>query len=192
MQSQPEEKVAKLEQGKKAPAGVEIPTERIRLEAPLHQVDWPRRAEVVPAFAERVAQVRASGEWPGEPIRVRKAEGGYILVSGFSRLAVAVEAGLPRVRATIEPRAERIPLDQIHLRPWQQNAHLNPKKLAQRRQQAEASGDLPAAIVVRPAQRGEPEGYVLLDGLYWYHVAREMGLESAPAIVQKARRRGPQ
>ncbi len=172
----------------KAGGGIELPLELIRLEAPLHRADWPRRAEVVPAYAERVAQARASGEWPGEPIRVRRAADGYVLIAGFSRLAVASGAGLAKARAIIEPPAESIPLSEIHLRPWQQNARLNPAKLAQRRQQAAASGTLPAALQVRRARRGEPAGFILLDGLYWYRVAQEMGLERVPAVLRKDHR----
>lgn len=167
---------------------IEIPTERVQLVAPLHRADWPRRAEVVPNLMQRAAHVRASRRWPGEPIRVRAQGDHYVLVSGFSRLAVAVEAGLPTVRAIIEPEADTLPLAEIHLRPWQEKARLNPQKLARRREQAGRSGTLPVPLVVRPAERNEAPGYILLDGLYWYHVAREMGLREVPAIVQKGRK----
>jgi len=165
----------------------EIPTDRVLLEAPLHRADWPRRAEVVPDLVRRAAQARASGRWVGQPIRVRAQGERYVLVSGFSRLAVAVEAGLPTVRAIVEPPASTLPLAEIHLRPWQEKARLNPAKLAQRREQAGRSGTLPVPLVVRPAQPEEPAGYILLDGLYWYHIACEMGLAQVPAVVQKKR-----
>ncbi len=164
---------------------IEIPTEQVQVEAPLHREDWPRRAEVVPEFARRVAQARASGEWQGDPICVRRRGEGYLLVSGFSRLAIAVEAGLSTVRAYIEPAATEIPLASIHLRPWQRKARLNPEKLARRRAQALQSGALPVPVQVRPARKNEPAGYVLLDGLYWFHVAREMALERVPAIIRQ-------
>jgi len=164
---------------------VEVPIEKVQIEAPLHRADWPRRAEVVPGFAERVAKARASGKWPGEPIRVRREGDGYILVSGFSRLAVATEAGLPTARVLVEPAAAEMALSEIHLRPWQQKARLSPQKLAQRLEQARRSGTLPVPLQVRPAQGNEPAGYTLLDGLYWYQVARELALERVPAIVRQ-------
>ena len=170
---------------KSGPRWVKIPTERVHIEAPLHRADWPRRADVVPAFAERVEKARATGRWPGKPIRVRRQEDHYVLVSGFSRLAIAVEAGLPTVRAAVEPMTEEIPLAEVHLRRWQQKARLNPGKLAQRREQARRSGSLPVPLEVRPAWPEEPPGYTLLDGLYWYHVAHELGLERVPAIVRQ-------
>lgn len=170
---------------------IEIPIGEVHLEAPLHRADWPRRAEVVPDFARRVAAARASGKWPGEPIRVRAQGQGYVLVSGFSRLAVASEAGLASVRAYVEPAAQRLPLAQIHLRPWQEQARLNPAKLAQRREQATRSGALPVPLVVRPARGDEPAAYTLLDGLYWYRVASEMAMAEVPAVVLRAGRRQP-
>lgn len=160
-----------------------LPTARVRLEAPGHLADWPRRAEVVPDFAGRVARARATGQWLGEPIRVRRQGRGYILLSGFSRLAVAVEAGLPTVRAIVELPTRALPLAAIHLRPWQERACLNPQKLAARQEQTRRSGSLPQALTVRPAQMGEPEGYTLLDGLYWYRVAEALGMEVVRAIV---------
>lgn len=174
---------------KRRPLWTEIPIGEIRLVSPLHLADWPRRAEVVPGFAERVARVRATGRWPGAPLRVRRQGEGYVLVSGFSRLAVALEAGLPVARAEVLPDAQEVPLSEIRLRPWQEQARLNARKLARRLEMARAvaggpSGllNLPVPLVVRPARAGEPAGYILLDGLYWYHVAlalaRERGLEN--------------
>ncbi len=168
---------------------IEIPIGEIRLVSPLHLADWPRRAEVVPGFAERVARVRATGRWPGAPLRVRRQGEGYVLVSGFSRLAVALEAGLPVAHAEVLPAAQEVPLSEIRLRPWQERARLNAQKLARRLEMARAVAggspgllNLPVPLVVRPARAGEPAGYILLDGLYWYHVAlalaRERGLEN--------------
>lgn len=176
---------------------IEIPAGEIRLVSPSHLADWPKRAEVVPGFAERVARVRASGRWPGAPLRVRRQGEGYVLVSGFSRLAVALEAGLPVVHAVVESAVRQVPLSEIRLRPWQEKARLNAQKLARRLEMARAIAgghpghlNLPVPLVVRPARSGEPAGYVLLDGLYWYHVAlalaREENLENpfVPAIVR--------
>lgn len=176
---------------------IEIPIGEIRLLSPLHLADWPRRAEVVPGFAERVARVRATGRWPGAPLRVRRQGEGYVLVSGFSRLAVAFEAGLPMVRAEVVSATREVPLFEIRLRPWQALARLNAQKLARRLEMARsiAGGppghlNLPVPLVVRPARAGEPAGYILLDGLYWYHVAlalaREGNLDnpSVPVIVR--------
>ncbi len=168
---------------------IEIPIGEIRLVSPLHLADWPRRAEVVPGFAERVARVRATGRWPGAPLRVRRQGEGYVLVSGFSRLAVALEAGLPVAHARVLPATQEVPLSEIRLRPWQERARLNAQKLARRLEMARAVAggspgllNLPVPLVVRPARAGEPAGYILLDGLYWYHVAlalaRERGLEN--------------
>jgi len=171
--------------GQRRNRGAEIPIEQVRVEAPHHQADWPRRAELVPGFSDRVAKARATGKWPGEPIRVRCAGDGYVLVSGFSRLAVAVEAGLTLAWALIEPASTELSLAEIHLRPWQIKARLSPQKLAQRLEQARRSGALPLPLQVRPAQGDEPAGYILLDGLYWYHVALELGLERVPAIVRR-------
>ncbi|MGB9723721.1 MAG: hypothetical protein ACPL7G_07475 [Chloroflexia bacterium] len=178
-------------------AWIEIPLGEVRLVAPVHLADWPRRAEVVPGFAERVARARSTGRWPGAPLRVRRQGEGYVLVSGFSRLAVAFEAGLPVVRAVVEPAARAIPLAAIRLRPWQERARLNAEKLDRRLKMARATAggmpghlSLPVPLVVRPARTGEPAGYILLDGLYWYHVAlalaRERRLDnpSVPAIVR--------
>jgi ParB-like chromosome segregation protein Spo0J len=177
-----EDAMARPRQGGKRPRVVAIPTAGVRLEAPGHLADWPRRAEVVPGFAGRVAHVRATGVWPGEPLHVRQQGDTYILLTGFARLAVAVEAGLPTVQAVVEPPAQALPLAAIHLRPWQENAHLNPQKLARRREQACKSGTLPA-LTVRPARMEEPEGYTLVDGLYWYRVAEELGMAEVPAVV---------
>lgn len=176
---------------------IEIPIGEIRLVSPSHLADWPRRAEVVPGFAERVARARASGRWPGVPLRVRRQDEGYVLVSGFSRLAVALEAGLPTVHAVVESATWQVPLSEIRLRPWQEKARLNAQKLARRLEMARAvvGGppghlNLPVPLVVRPARTGEAAGYILLDGLYWYHVAlalaQEKGLKnpSVPAIVR--------
>ncbi len=175
--------MARPRRGAEPPRVVEIPTARVRLEAPGHLADWPRRAEVVPDFAGRVARARAGGKWPGEPICVRQQGRGYILLSGFSRLAVAVEAGLPKVRAIVEPPARALPRSTIHLRPWQERARLNPRKLAARQERARKSGALPQALIVRPARLEEPAGYTLLDGLYWYRVAEALGMEAVPVIV---------
>lgn len=168
----------------------EIPTSRVHLVAPGHVADWPRRAEVVPELASRAAQVRATGQWPGEPIRVRRQGRHLVLVSGFSRLAVAVEAGLPTVQALVEPAVTIVPLAKIHLRPWQEKARLNPQKLARRREQARKSAMLPAALTVRPARGEEPAGYTLLDGLYWYRVAEGLGMVGVPVIVQQVKGAG--
>lgn len=170
--------------GGKATGAIEIPIERIVLESPLHRADWPRRAEVVPNFAERVARVRETGRWPGQPLRVRAQGERFVLVSGFSRLAVATDAGLRTVLARVEPETTELPLSEIHLRPWQEKARLNPKKLAERSEQARRAGTLPVPLVVRPAQGEEPAGYTLLDGLYWYRIGCAMGLERVPAIVR--------
>ncbi|MGC8874992.1 MAG: hypothetical protein ACP5SI_11185, partial [Chloroflexia bacterium] len=105
---------------------IEIPIERVLLEAPLHRADWPRRAEVVPNHAERVARARATGCWPGQPIRVRPKGENFVLVAGFSRLAIAVDAGLRTALARIEPETTELPLREIRLRPWQEKALLNP------------------------------------------------------------------
>jgi ParB-like chromosome segregation protein Spo0J len=168
---------------------VEIPTEQVQIDAQVHGADWPRRAELVPSFAERVAQVRELNHWKGDPLRVRQDGEGYVLVTGFSRLAIAVEAGLPTVRAVVEPVTTELELARVQLRPWQEKARLNPEKLAQRREQARQRGSLPVPLQVRPAQDGEPDGYVLLDGLYWYQVAREMGLDVVRAEVRRPKRR---
>ncbi len=165
------------------PRAIEIPIERVLLEAPLHRSDWPRRAEVVPNFAQRVARVRGTGRWPGQPIRVRPKGTHFVLVAGFSRLAIAAEAGLRTVLAWIEPEATVLPLREIHLRPWQEKARLNPRKLAERTEQARRAGTLPVPLVVRPAWSSEPAGYTLLDGLYWYHIAHALGLEHVPVIL---------
>lgn len=176
-------------QGKSSPRWVEIPTEQVQIDARVHGADWPRRAELVPSFAERAAQVRELGRWRGDPLRVRQEGEGYVLVTGFSRLAIAVEAGLPTVRVVVEPVTTELELAQVYLRPWQEKARLNPEKLAQRREQARQRGSLPVPLQVRPAQDGEPEGYVLLDGLYWYHVAQDLGLEVVRAEVRRPKRR---
>jgi len=183
--------------GRRKAAWVEIPIGEVRLVSPMHLADWPRRAEVVPGFAERVARVRSTGRWPGRPLRVRRQGEGYVLVSGFSRLAVALEAGLEAVRAVVEAAVQEVPLSAIRLRPWQERARLNPQKLARRLEQARANVGgapgclaLPVPLVVRPARAGEPAGYTLLDGLYWYHVAlalaREGNLDNpfVPVIVR--------
>ncbi len=183
--------MAGLRQEQKPPRVVEIPTGRVRLRAPGHVADWPRRTEVVPDLAGRAAHVRTTGKWPGEPLRLRRQGDGYVLLSGFARLAVAVEAGLLTVQAVVEPRGRMLPRATIHLRPWQEKAALNPVKLARRRRQAQQSGMLPAALVVRPAQPGEPAGYTLLDGLYWYRVAEELGLVQVPVVVRKGRKSEP-
>jgi ParB-like chromosome segregation protein Spo0J len=169
---------------RKRSSWVEIPIEQVRIEEPLHQADWPRRAEVVPAFENRVAITRERGSWPGDPIRVQQQGDHYTLVAGFSRLAVALEAGLDTARVIIEPQAQQVVLAEIHLRPWQEKARLNAKKLAERREQARRIGSLPVPLQVRPARKQEPAGFILLDGLYWYHIAREMVLETVPAIVR--------
>ena len=179
--------MARPRQGQTPPRAVAIPTSRVRLEAPGHLADWPRRAEVVPDFAGRVNQARATGTWPGEPIHVRQQDEGYVLIAGFSRLAVAVEAGLATVQAIVEPPARALALALIHLRPWQEQSRLNPEKLARRREQARKSGTLPEALAVRPARMKEPAGYTLLDGLYWYRVAQELGMVEVPVVVQKSR-----
>lgn len=170
--------------GTKQRRWVELSTEQVLLETPLHLLDWPRRAELVPGYAERVAKVQQSGRWAGQPIRVRPQGTHYVLISGFSRLAVAVDAGLEKVRAVVEPVVRDIPLAEIHLRTWQQKAQLNPDKLAQRQEQARRNGGLPVPLRVRPAWPGEPDGYTLLDGLYWYHIAQALDLEQVPAFVQ--------
>lgn len=163
---------------------VEIPIEQVRIEAPLHQADWPNRAKVVPAFEERVAVVRDRGRWPGKPIRVQRRGDHFVLLAGFSRLAVALEAGLSIARVVIEPQAQEVLLSEIHLRPWQEKARLNARKLSERLEQARRIGSLPVPLQVRPARPNEPAGYILLDGLYWYHIAQEMALEKVPAIVR--------
>ncbi len=176
---------------------IEIPIGEIHLVSPLHLADWPRRAEVVPGFAERVARVRTTGRWPGVPLRVRRQGEGYVLVSGFSRLAVAFEAGLPAVRAVVELSTREVPLSEVRLRPWQERACLNARKLERRLEMARAIAggppdhlSLPVPLVVRPARPEEPAGYILLDGLYWYHVAlalaRERNLDNpfVPVIVR--------
>lgn len=175
--------------GERPPRVVEIPTGQVRLEASGHLADWPRRAEVVPDLAGRAAHARAAGQWPGEPIRVRRQGRGYVLLAGFSRLAVAVEAGLATVRAIVEPPARMLPLAAIHLRPWQEQARLNPQKLARRREQVLKSGILPQALVVRPARMEEPEGYTLVDGLYWYRVAEGLGMVEVPVVVLEEERK---
>ncbi len=188
---------------------IEIPIGEIRLTSPLHLADWPRRAEVVPGFAERVARTRATGRWPGLPIRVRRQGEGYVLVSGFSRLAVAFEAGLPAARAVVESVVQEVPLSEIRLRPWQERARLNARKLDRRLEMARVTAgagtdtsryappghlNLPVPPVVRPARPGEPAGYILLDGLYWYHVAlalaREWNLVN-PLVPVRIVRRAP-
>jgi len=166
------------------PPIVEIPTGAVRLEAPGHLADWPRRAEAVPNLAGRAAHARATGAWVGEPLRLRQQGPGYVLVAGFARLAVAVEAGLATVRAVVEPPVRYLPRAVIHLRPWQERARLSPRKLARRREQVQKSGILPA-LVVRPARLEEPEGYTLLDGLYWYRIAQELALAEVPVVVQE-------
>ncbi len=170
----------------RATGAIEIPIEQIVLESPLHRADWPRRTEIVPNFAERVARVRETGRWPGQPLRVRAKGDQFVLVSGFSRLAIATDAGLRTVLAVVEPETTELPLSEIHLRPWQEKARLNPKKLAERSEQARRAGTLPVPLVVRPAQGEEPAGYTLLDGLYWYRIACAMRLEHVPAIVRAA------
>ena len=80
--------------GRRKATWVEIPIGEVRLVSPIHLADWPRRAEVVPGFAKRVARARSTGRWPGQPLRVRRQGEGYALVSGFSRLAVALELSL--------------------------------------------------------------------------------------------------
>ena len=176
--------------GARSPRVAEIPTEQVRLEAPGHLGDWSRRAEVVPDFAVRVAHVRATGKWPGRPLRVRRQREGYELLAGFSRLAVAVEAGLATVQAIVEPPAQKLPLTAIYLRPWQEKARLNADKLAGRLEQARQRGALPVALTVRPARMEEPEGYTLLDGLYWYRIAQKLGLEEVDVVmlVEKERK----
>jgi ParB-like chromosome segregation protein Spo0J len=170
-------------QGAQVPRVVEIPTGQVRLEAPGHLADWPRRAEVVPDFVVRVAHVRATRRWPGRPLRLRRQGEDYVLLAGFSRLAVAVEAGLATVQAIVEPLAQTLPLDAIHLRPWQEKARLNPQKLAGRLEQARQRGALPVVLAVRPARMEEPAGYTLVDGLYWYRVAEELGMAQVPVVV---------
>ncbi len=168
----------------------EIPTEQIDLQDPTHLADWPRRAEVIPRFAERVEKARQMGRWPGRPIRLRREQERYLLVSGFARLAIAVEAGLETVRAVVEPAAQTVLLAEVYLRRWQENARLNPQKLAQRLEQARRRGTLPVPLRVRPAwpeeiaRAGRPVSYTLLDGLYWYRAAQHLGLTQVPAIVQ--------
>jgi ParB-like chromosome segregation protein Spo0J len=171
--------------GERLPQAVEIPAGQVRLEAPGHLADWPCRAEVVPDFAGRVAEARATGKWPGKPLRVRQQNEGYVLLAGFSRLAIAVEAGLATVQAIVEPPAQALPLKAIHLRPWQEKALLNASKLARRLEQARQSGTLPQALVVRPARMEEPPGFTLADGLYWYRVAEALRMDVVPVIVHK-------
>jgi ParB-like chromosome segregation protein Spo0J len=139
----------------------------------------------VPDFSGRVAHARAAGKWPGEPLHVRQQGDEYVLLAGFSRLAVAVEAGLVIVQAVVEPPAQTLPLAVIHLRPWQEQARLNPQKLARRREQARKSGILPEALAVRPARLEELSGYTLVDGLYWFRVAQELGMAEVPVIVHQ-------
>ncbi len=163
----------------------EIPIERVKVALPVHQAGWPRRAELVSPFEKWVAGVRASGEWPGMPIRVRQEGDDYILVTGFSRLAVAVEAGLPTVRAVVEPPPEEVPLAQIRLSPRYQAVRKRKRKLLQRLEVLQKTGSLHAPLQVRPARQGEPAGYILLDGLYWYYAAQEFGLEKVPVVVHR-------
>ncbi|MGC8875433.1 MAG: hypothetical protein ACP5SI_13425, partial [Chloroflexia bacterium] len=63
-------------------------------------------------------------------------------------------------------------------------ALLNPRKLGERTEQVRRAGTLPVPLVVRPAQGGEPAGYTLLDGLYWYRIACALGLERVPVILR--------
>lgn len=82
---------------------------------------------------------------------------------------------------------QTLPLKAIHLRPWQEKACLNPHKLAARLEQARQRGALPVALAVRPARMEEPEGYTLLDGLYWYRVAEDLGLDAVDVILHQSK-----
>ncbi|MBN1485176.1 MAG: hypothetical protein JXA37_10670 [Chloroflexia bacterium] len=169
------------------PAPKPIPTARVVVAESAHRADWLRRAQVVRQHARRVAYARESGHWAGAPLKLRPCGSGYVLVSGFARLAIAVDAGLPTVQALLEPALPKAPLAQIRLSARYEGyepGRLREEKLRERREIAARLGALPVGLTVRAV--GEDE-YELLDGLYWYEVAKELGLERVGVLEEEER-----
>ncbi|MBN1483806.1 MAG: hypothetical protein JXA37_03720 [Chloroflexia bacterium] len=163
------------------PPGEPIPTAQVVVAEAVHRADWPIRAERAYKYDERLEQARQSGEWAGPPVKLRPCGSGYVLVSGFARLAVAVDAELPTVLAVLEPALPEAPLAQIRLPAGdEEGEELDEQELAQRRQLVEQIGALPVGLVVRAT--GEDE-YELVEERGWYELARGMGLEKVGVVI---------
>lgn len=103
-----------------------------------------------------------------------EAQTGYRLVLDLPAAPVASPASQETAEIIV------IPLDRIRLQRFHRSAQLKPEKVRKAVDRARRRGAISPPILVRRLRKG----YLLLDGLYRLHAARQLGWEQIQATIE--------